>query len=260
MSPPPSVNTDGQAFADAVAAIAPDMPLLLHGSGDVPPNEVNPETAKLVAELTVQYISDLVNAAVDAHDVLTDGAGGFLPPPPFPNKRKMPPRSSTDALANKRQRKTQEYWDEPLREPKIRSETFEESNDTKTINSDEWVGLAGVDFFEDARSRRVHVSAPSTIGIQSFIFPVCHDAALYGRVMEIQAARRNIAPVLMDTVWLETMAAEGGRLRSSNKNKRSATPANDTENVEEEDEENAEEEILPMWPGLESLLPIHREE
>jgi hypothetical protein len=55
--------------------------------------------------------------------------------------------------------------------------------------------------------------------------------------------------------------AEGGRLLSS-KNKRPETPANDTENpedTEQEDGENVEEEVLPTWPGLDSLLPIHRE-
>lgn len=251
MSSPP-LNTDTKAFADAVSAIAPDMPLLMHGSGDVAPSEVNPETAKLVAELTVQYITELVDAAVDAHDILTDGAGGVLPPPPVVNKRKVP----TDVANRARKRKKHDYWDEPLPEPKIRSESTEQSSEN---NTDEWVGLAGVDFWEDTRSRRAHVSAPSTIGIQSFIFPVCHDPALYGRVMEVQGARRNIAPALMDSVWLETMNAEGGRL-GSKANKRPATPANDAENLEEEEEEeNAEEEVLPTWPGLESLLPIHRE-
>jgi hypothetical protein len=56
------------------------------------------------------------------------------------------------------------------------------------------------------------------------------------------------------------VTAEGGRLGSAKRN-RPASAANDSENVddtEEEDEDNNEEELLPTWPGLESILPIHR--
>lgn len=257
MSSTPS-HTDEEAFENAVASIAPDMPLLMHGCGDVAPSDVNPETARLVAELTVKYISELVDAAVDAHDILTDGAGGLLPPPPLSNKRKVPSLHHSANNTPKR-RKNADYWDEPLPEPKIRpTETSNESNELKAVNADEWCGVAGVDFFQDSRSRSAFVSAPLTaIGVQSFVFPVCHDAGLYGRVMEVQAARRNIAPVLMDSTWLDMVNAEGGRLGGSSQNKRPETPA--PEDTEQEDEENAEEEVLPSWPGLESLLPIHRE-
>lgn len=256
--PSTPLHADENAFEDAVAAITPDMPLLMHGCGDVAPSEVNPETAKLVAELTVTYISELVNAAVDAHDILTDGAGGLLPPPPLSNKRKVP--SSPIHTTKRHKKAVADYWDEPLPEPKIR-QASKESNETKVVDADEWCGVAGVDFFQDSR-RSAFVSAPLTaIGVQSFVFPVCHDSGLYGRVMEVQAARRNIAPVLMDSTWLDMVNAEGGRLGSS-KNKRPETPANDTENpedTEQEDEENVEEEVLPTWPGLESILPVHRE-
>ena len=270
MSSPPLCGPESnrKAFAEAVAAIAPDMPLLMHGSGDVSPSEVNPETAALVSELTVQYIAELVDAAIDAHDILTDGAGGMLPPPALANKRK-PHRPPSPASGKKRKAKKADtdYWDEPLPEPKIRSETAAETNDVstalqeaedKTVDADEWVGVAGVDFWETSRSRKAHVATPSAIGTQCFIFPICHDSGLHGRVMEVQAARRNIAPVLMDSVWLEMVNAEGGRLR-----KRPAAATNEAENLEDaedEDEDNAEEELLPTWPGLESLLPIHREE
>merc|ERR1712137_493491 len=98
---------------------------------------------------------------------------------------------------------------------------------------------------ETARSRRAYVTTPSTIGTQCFIFPICHDSGLHGRVMEVQAARRNIAPVLMDSVFADMINAEGGRLR-----KGSAVAANET--LDDEDD-NAEEELLPTWPGLESL-------
>lgn len=251
-------EADGKAFREAVAALAPDMPLLMHGSSDVAPTEVNPETAALVTELTVKYIAELVDAAVDAHDILTDGAGGVLPPPAVANKRKPPHPASPSTENRKRKKADTDYWDEPLPEPKIRSESSAQS-ESKQVTADEWVGLAGVDFWEDARSRKAHVAAPSSISTQCFIFPICHDAGLYGRVMEVQAARRNIAPELMDSVTLDLVTAEGGRLGSSSRKRQTNAANGEADEAETEDEENAEEELLPTWPGLESLLPIHRD-
>ena len=88
----------------AMNAIPPDMPLLMHGSGNVAPSQVNADTVAILSELTVQYISQLVDAVVDAHDLLTDGTGGVLPPP---NMRKQKLMERTN------------YWDKPLPEPKI---------------------------------------------------------------------------------------------------------------------------------------------
>lgn len=265
MSSPPSCGPEanGKAFREAVAALAPDMPLIMHGAGDVAPTEVRPDTAALVTELTVKYIAELVDAAVDAHDILTDGAGGVLPLPAPANKRKPPRPSSPGASATstnrKRKKPDTDYWDEPLPEPKIRSNPPTLQSEKKNANVDEWVGLSGVDFWEDERSRKAYVTAPSAIGTQSFIFPICHDAGLYGRVIEVQAARRDIAPVLMDSVVLDMVNAEGGRLGSKTR-KRQTNAGKEDEEAETEDEENAEAEILPTWPGLESILPVHREE
>ena len=261
-----SPESERQAFAEAVVAIAPDMPLLMHGSGDLPPSEVNADTAALLSELTVQYISGLVDAAVDAHDLLMDGSGGILPPPALPDRRKppRPPSPSADGASKKRKRNKKagtDYWDEPLPEPKIKSKTPKAgaAQEGKKVHVDEWVGVAGVDLWETSRSRKAYVATPSAIGTQCFIFPICHDAGLYGRVMEVQAARRSIAPVLMDSVWLDMVNAEGGRLGSSTR-KRPATASDRDANddAEEDEEDNNEEEQLPTWPGSESLLPIHR--
>ena len=50
------------------------------------------------------------------------------------------------ALTKRKRRKAgQEYWDDPLLEPKIRNV---ESSENREKQQDEWVGLAGVDFFE----------------------------------------------------------------------------------------------------------------
>jgi hypothetical protein len=258
-------------------AIAPDMPLLMHGSGDVAPSDVNPDTTALLAELTAQYISHLVDAAVDAHDLLTDGAGGVLPPPP--------PASSSGSSSK---RKRADFWDAPLPEPKIRSQpsgtntkstfpTLERDKNSLLFggdvretarstsrkasleDADQNSLLIGVDFWDTARSRKAHVATPSAIGTQCFIFPICHDAGLYGRVMEVQAARRSIAPVLIDSVILDMVETEGGHLLQYATRKRPALAANDSENTDdEEDEDNNEEELLPTWPGIDSILPIHK--
>ena len=64
------------SFRQLSKALQPDMKLLMHGSGDVGPSEVDDASKEMLSDLTVQYIYNLVEAAVDAHDILTDGAGG----------------------------------------------------------------------------------------------------------------------------------------------------------------------------------------
>lgn len=275
-----SPEVDGRAFSEAAAALAPDLPLLMFGSGDVEPANQDPDTVALVAQLTVQYVSQLVDAAVDAHDLLTDGAGGVLPPPPVPHKR-VPPRPPPPTATNKpistatfkpepqkRKRSDEDYWDDPLPEPKIRTHKPSQSvqanlsalaaEGPSSLSSphvpvDEWVGVSGVDFWETSRSRVPHVATPSAIGTQCFIFPVCHDAGLYGRVMEVQAARRSIEPVLLDNVWMDLVRKEGGRL---GKSAVVGAPMNDDEDADQDENQDADHRA--MWPGLESLLPIHR--
>lgn len=328
MLPLSSSQVDGRAFSEAMEALAPDLPLLMFGSGDVQPDEVNADTVALVAELTVQYMNRLVDAAVGAHDILTDGAGGLLPPAALPLNR-VPQRPSsfsedgvfttipvsipnpmvattskgtsasrrgttatmamtTVELKKKRIRKkaNKEYWDDPLPEPKIRKQQQETQSDgtiggnsnVKTnattaaapraapmVHVDEWVGVSGVDFYETTRARNAYVVAPTAITTKCFIFPICHDAGLYGRVMEIQSARRNITPYLADPVWAELVRTEGSRrrihVRSSNKSSANDGDGGDNggEREEDDDEDNEVEDIIhATWPGLESLLPIHR--
>mmetsp|Transcript_8348 Transcript_8348/g.12804 ORF Transcript_8348/g.12804 Transcript_8348/m.12804 type:complete len:327 (-) Transcript_8348:86-1066(-) len=309
-----SPESERIAFTEAMAAIAPDLPLMMFGSGDVQPDDVNPETVALVAELTVQYINRLVDAAVDAHDLLTDGAGGFLPPPALPPHR-VPIRPSTPEepppppppttsktkkdeipkpVASKKKKRRrcadEDFWDQPLPEPKIRkpqsnskpsndaqmvarnfgnesvtSDVAKSSDDPMTTSSqvhvDEWVGVSGVDLFETARARETYVSAPSAMTTKCFIFPICHDAGLYGRVMEVQSARRNLSPYLADPVLAEMVQNEGSRrvrrIRHP-KAKRASAGDNGDEGEEEEEEEENEEIIQATWPGLQSLLPIHQ--
>ncbi len=72
-------------------ALIPDLPLLMHGSGDVLPEQVDPISVATLARLIENYVASLVSAAVDAHDIFTDGevVGGnaFLGPPPFRDTR-----------------------------------------------------------------------------------------------------------------------------------------------------------------------------
>jgi hypothetical protein len=79
-----SSTAEYKSFAHA---LIPDLPLLMHGSGDVLPEQVNPVSVATLARLIENYVASLVRAAVDAHDIFTDGqvVGGdtFLGPPPF---------------------------------------------------------------------------------------------------------------------------------------------------------------------------------
>ena len=257
-----STSESLQSAHDAlVSSLTPTMPLLLHGSGDVQPSQVDPATAHLVADLTATYVGQLVDAAVDAHDILTDGAGGIRPPPNFPRddvvSAKRNSRVSMAAVkqsggsigggGTKRMRRNassisggggggngdvvpgsiDDCWDDvevPL--PKVRktpstaaaksallpSRTTSTDQQPNNINNDDestdWAGLAGVDLF-GPRRRVPYAGPPYTIETKSFIFPICHDATLYGRIMEVQKARRTIAPLLVDPILRDMVRGEG---------------------------------------------------
>ena len=261
-----STSESLQSAHDAlVSSLTPTMPLLMHGSGDVEPSQVDPATAHLVADLTATYVGQLVDAAVDAHDILTDGAGGIRPPPNFPRddvvSAKRNSRVSMAAVkqsggsvgggGTKRMRRNassisgggsgsgadvvpgsiDDCWDDvevPL--PKVRktpstaaaaagtksallpSRTTSTDQQPNIINNDDdssdWAGLAGVDLF-GPRRRVPYAGPPYTIETKSFIFPICHDATLYGRIMEVQKARRTIAPLLVDPILRDMVRGEG---------------------------------------------------
>lgn len=266
-----------RAFSEIVAALQQDMGVLMHGSGDVPPSEVNSESVRLLSELTANYISNLVHAAVESHEILNDGPQPLPPPPLLRSQKTAPPRPSAESLPQatdpktdvtkipepkyrKRRRVTDEFWDEPLQEPKIRNKPIK-ATETKGpkfegVPVDEWVGVSGVDFFEKNRARHAHVALPAAIGTQSFIFPVCHDVGLYGKVLEVQAARRNLGPLLADPIIQEVVRKEShqqgpGALRKREKKNNGGT-ADDPEDTDSEDEECG-----ATWPGLETLLPFH---
>lgn len=297
MPPPrPSPGPSTAAHAAFAASLIPDLPLLMHGSGDVDASRVDPDSVAVLADLTAQYVSRLVGAAVDAHDIQTDGAGGLCPPPHEAmsrgGQRKKRARQDTVAppaaaavAASKPPGGDDDFWDEPLPEPKVKKQApisttmgsavvsgqparngssvasaaaaDDDDGDAPSHHS-QWIGLSGVDVFSQRR-RAPYSSVPSAVGKQCFIFPICHDAALYGRVMEVQAARRNLAPVLVDPVLMDMVRDEGRALVLGEKE--GAPVTGDTAADEAEAEARAAR-LGPgdeaVWPGLEGMLPTHR--
>lgn len=111
-------------------ALLPDIPLLMHGSGDVLPEDVNPHSVATLARLIENYVSSLVGAALDAHDVFTDGevvgGGACLGVPPFSggdnaevddSEEVVGKSKAHSAKKQKKKRKRVDYWDVPLPPP-----------------------------------------------------------------------------------------------------------------------------------------------
>lgn len=289
------VSSSQRAFKKAVAAISKDMPILMHGSGDVVPDQVNPDTVQLLSELTVRYIANLVDAAVDAQELLAGGKPITPPPPRYPRSRQpalpnVPDddkkksaeeeskgKGSVASLLKKRPRRPDvDYWDEPLPEPKIvkrssaeasspfsasKQRGLEEEDKDKPVHVDQWVGVAGVDLWEQSRSRKAYVQMPDVVGVKNFLFPICHDGFLYGKVRQIQATRRQIAPLLVDSVVMKEVQTEGALARKPRRRKKvdfsKESGDADVEEEPEQEEEEDNEDNEPMWPGLDFLLPVH---
>lgn len=137
--------TNTNATANLLArAILPDLPLLMHGSGDARPEYVNPTSVSVLGQMIEQYVTSLVGAAMDAHDVFTDGevvgGGACLGVPPFnssggandeesesendeedlnstyPSKKRKSTTDQERVVKHKKQQKV-DYWDEPLPPP-----------------------------------------------------------------------------------------------------------------------------------------------
>ena len=354
-------NNSQAAYSEIVDALSRDMPLILHGSGDVPVWDVNPRSSRILAQLTASYIGNLVEAAVESQEILNDGERPPLPPPPLvsketrrraplPSAYEWPPSvlarsakaaataasttskkkkkstkgepssmtataattaatatsaaSSKDATGTKdgnaatkkmatekknnpavnkpnfgekkkRKRRDIVYWDEPLPEPKLKNKpAASESTEGiiyKGVPIGDWVGVAGVDFYEDNRIRNAHVALPAVLGAQNFIFPVCHDKHLYGKILEIQATRRSMEPILMDSVVMDVIRAETASLqgplgkkrrdRDKKQKKSEADAGGETDDDEADGTDSDNDEYSgrqrPIWPGLDELLPMH---
>lgn len=280
-----------EMFNELADSLFPDLPLIMHGSGDVHPNDVNPATVSLLSFLVARYIRDLVDAAVDAHDILTDGSGRLMPPAsPFPKDDGCRGKDIKSRNSRKRTRwniseredcilHDAEDWELPLSPAKICRKDGNNDmreDEEQIVSHDEWQGTVGIDLNENY-IRSNYSSIPYTIGPQSFVFPICHDPILYSRVREIQSARRNITDVLMDPVVAECIREEGPDalgdsmfewvkweslelyLPSAGSEKRGKSAG------EEEDETDKAKKremvrrvgLEAKWPGLDRLLPVY---
>jgi len=211
----------------------------MRGSGDVLPEEVNPLSVATLAKLTEKYVASLVSAAMDAHDVFTDGevvgGGACLGPPPFGYKGgdndniDDTKRKASDAKSsNKKKKRKIDYWDMPLPIPGTNKDDYSTSNynssDLSSDNSDDddddnneasisirnsIDGYGNVDVHTNERTRSYYVSAPTVMDARSFIFPVCHDPVLYQRIKEVQKSRRAIQREVVDNVIMDMINEEG---------------------------------------------------
>jgi hypothetical protein len=265
-----------EAFASATAAFAKDMPLIMHGSGG---DEDNPAAQRLVAALTVSYCQELVEAALDAWDMQQPPSDEFPPPPPPPFQRSSQPTQKSAPLSSGSttgKRKADTLWDDPLPTPRIRGQAqSDESLEGKEVS---WVGAAGIDLWEHTRARAAYVRG---ISAQQFVFPICHDTYVYGRIREMQAAMGNLTdPLLHDATVMDAVRAEGEwqheqlavqkrrRQRKTTKpkpkkddmDKKENGNTSDPEDDDDPDEEEVDdtEELGASWPCIENLLPAHR--
>lgn len=282
-----ATETHERAFSQVVEALSKDVPLLLHGSGDVTPSQVNPETVRLVSCLTVQFIEKLVDASLDAHFTFLNNPETFrIPPPSFTKHRmpnKPPPFSIThehifkdfagvkdetdgnddeDFIRKKRPQKRlrEEYWDDELPQPKIRQQPGKEGQNsitTKPPNATIDQQPAKVPMeewvgvvgvdFRETSIRKAHVK--NAISTPSFVFPICHDTYAYNRVREIQAAKRTLDPLLQDSTINEMILTEGRVRKFFDEKKKEDDP--------EEEDDRLDENGGPRWPGLEYILPVN---
>lgn len=275
-----------KAFDETVQALASrDVPLLMHSAGDT--LTPDPQTVQLVAALTVQYMGRLVDAALDAREILHPDIGRTIPPLPPPPLR---PTHSHHA-PSKRKKSHSEFWDDPLPTPKIRRREGEPPPAPAVdIHQDahEWVGVAGVDLWEHRRARAVYTSHGALTRHQ-FMFPLCQDSYVYGRIRAVQAKKMaEFVPLLQDTVLHETVEAEGGLLQQQQreqhrrwrKQQAAADPHNPTKrnkqadgksrrdeagNSSDEEESDSDAESKseeegdgPSFPGMDTFLPAYR--
>ena len=206
-----------KAFDETVQALAThDVPLLMHSAGDT--LTPDPQTVQLVAALTVQYMGRLVDAALDAREILHPDIGRTIPPLPPPALRTTTP-THHHATAPTKRKTHSEFWDDPLPAPKIRrrDEGAAPLAPAPTVDAHEWVGVAGVDLWQHRRARAVYVSHGALTRHQ-FLFPLCHDSYVYGRIRAVQAKKMaEFVPLLQDTVLHETVEAEGELMQQQQK-------------------------------------------
>ena len=160
-------NNNNSTHKSLAHAIIPELPVLMHGSGDVHPEHVHPHSVAVLARLVEKYVASLVSAALDAQDVFTDGqvVGGAacLGPPPFHHamgggvggdedasddnydEYSNEESNAIDATAKMRKQKAKassrkkktkiDYWDVPLPPPPRQASSTGGGNNTDTDSS-----------------------------------------------------------------------------------------------------------------------------
>lgn len=206
--------------------LLPSLPLLMHSAGDALPEEVSPESTAVLSTLVEQYISSLVTAAMDAHDVRTNGevvGGGAVLGIPYFNEKRQSESSASNNGGVSKKRKI-EYWDEPLKSeddiisseeddaPLLASGRRSSISSTSSLNEMKAVCTAALLDIHTSRSRKHYVTPATALDVKSFIFPICHDAVLYQRVKELQSQRRQIKRDLTEGQFMKAMREEGGEL------------------------------------------------
>ena len=260
-------------------ALLPDLPLLMQ-SGDVRPEEVNPLSVATLAKLTEKYVASLVSAAMDAHDIFTDGevvgGGACLGPPPFGYKaddnddiddikRKA---NDTKSSTNNKKRKI-DYWDMPLPTPGTNKDDSTSNYNSSDLSSDNSGdddnepsisirnsidGYGNVDVHTNERTRSYYVSAPTVMDARSFIFPVCHDPVLYQRIKEVQKSRRAIQREVVDNVIMDLIKDEGvNEGRRGNVDLYDAVLSNNNDKKMAGGAGVLGSKIDPSWPGINQL-------
>jgi hypothetical protein len=227
MKPTPNATSTKMDQSNLTHALLPALPLLMHSSGDASPSSVDPSCVAFLSQRIEAYIRQLVSAAMDAHDVFTDGevvgGGAVLGVPPFIKRpRESITVDSTRVEASAGKKRRIDYWDTPLdAHDDVSSEdddaplASQRRHSSSSLNSEDEINfsesLCGV---LDVHSKRVrkHYVGGSAMDVKSFIFPICHDAALYQRVKEVQAERRRIAPEIECPAISDAVREEGETL------------------------------------------------
>ncbi|KAL3787537.1 hypothetical protein HJC23_013746 [Cyclotella cryptica] len=225
--------TTNQPSHSLATALLPSLPALMHSSGDALPEHVSPQSVALLSTLIERYISSLVVAAMDAHDVYTDGTavGGAaaLGIPPF-RKRCHRETGVLDGKTTKMKKQRRiDYWDEPLpseHDGTPTSDDDEDDDDAPLLSSSSRrrnsssslpaepssssiVAAASVAASLDLHPTRTTRHYSNKMDVRSFIFPICHDAILYQRVKEVQSQRRRIGRDVQDGCWMRVVREEG---------------------------------------------------
>ena len=146
--------------------------LLIYGSGGSPNESDDVHTA--ISTLTVQYMSDLCEAAIRNHETMVG-----------------PMHMSKESL--------EDGGDGNTDEKEGGSIIYPMDFGVDVVDADAGGGVSDDD-----------VEAHLRIGSDSFIRAVMHDRMQYGRVKEVLSSRKSIGPALLDQTFLSAVKDEVG--------------------------------------------------